>query len=181
MYSYLKLLFRKESDFMQITRAGILSILFIAVVSCGEKDSGLFYETSFESKNDLKAWKNVNESQRINKAAPGAGEYSMAVGAGCIQPAAVFEKQVVASGFYRLRMWARMEENSASNALFSLTASDSENPSRIDLSVESGEWKLYESEEFEMRDGENLKLEVFCGGIAFSQVNIDGLQILQVR
>lgn len=166
---------------MQMMRVVILSLLFFAV-SCGEKDSGLFYETSFESKNDLKAWKNVEENQRINKAAPGAGEYSMAVGAGCIQPAALFEKQVVASGFYRLQLWARMEESSSSDALFKMnTSADDESQNHVNLSVGSMEWQYYISDEIEIQQGEKLRLEIFCGGIAYSQVNIDGLQIVQVR
>ncbi len=137
----------------------------------------ILYETSFEVPADSSGWVGITPAMFVADPAPGCGQQSLYLGAGCLQPAAHRVLNVLAErGSYRLRVYGKKGEVGGH---FRLTAQGSNGAADlIDIPIQSAEWRGFEKEiKLEQSRPDTLRLEIYVGGIIFNSLYLDGIKL----
>ena len=138
------------------------------------------YLNSFESPQDTIGWIGISYSMFVDDPLPAVGEKSLRIGGGCMQPAAYLKFDKTLSGHnYRLDCWGKTGINGGSIVL---TTAEVDSLPRQEVSIEilDSVWTHYSSDIFHCPEDKTLQLDIYVGGIIFSEIYVDYLGIEQV-
>jgi len=142
-------------------------------------DDDLLYSTSFESSQDTVGWPKYGEVSFSEDAPSGGGARSIRISGGCIYPHAELDIRGPARDSYvKIECWGK---NLAIGGGLSLSRVD-EPTGRISVSVTDSSWTYYRSaDSLFCPAGGTLRIEMGAGGIVFSAMLVDLVEVRVVR
>lgn len=176
---------REERNMRTLWLFNPLLLLLVVDLECGHPSepvrdgSGSLYFSSFESDADTAGWVGYGSHMFNEDAPPGGGGRSLHVAGGCIVPHA--QRIVVVKTNTKalsLEFWGK---NLALGGGVGLRRSDGFGP-EIHVSVQDTVWTRYRaSAAIPCRPGDTLILEMMSGGIVYSAMRVDLVEVRGVE
>ena len=169
----------------------VLPVFVLIVLSCGtcscknatepqNKLQGItLYSNSFESVSDTIGWSGYGALLLKDDAAPEGGNSSLFVSGGCMVPHAVYDLPAAESdGYYRIACWGK---NLAQGGGVELKAAKASGKG-VEVAVTEKDWTSYASaDSIFCPVGDHLRIEMICGGIVYSAMLVDLIEVVRVN
>jgi hypothetical protein len=158
-----------------------LLLFFLFVAACDKRGveprGRAIYFNSFETAQDTIGWIGVTAAMFVNDPAPEAGDRSLHIGGGCIQPAAYIDLPEQAdAGHYRVCCWGKLEDSSQGGSVGLVVDAETEQRREIHLVVNRTEWTFYASEEIIRCPAHHrMRLEIMIGGFVPAGMFVDAI------
>ncbi len=160
-----------------------LLLCFLLMAACDnrglEPGRGAIYYNSFETARDTTGWWGVTEAMFVDDPAPHAGDRSLHIGGGCIQPTAYIDLPApVDDGNYRVSCWGKLEDITRRGSISLIVDADAEGRREIHLVVYDAAWTHYVSQEtISCPARQRMRLEIMIGGFVPAGMFVDGITV----
>ena len=145
----------------------------------GGNIAGRFYFNSFESPQDTVGWRGYGMMQILDEPSPGGDRHSVRISGGCFVPHASIDIAGPSEDSrLLLRCWGR---NLANGGGLGLMRTRDLNQG-VHVFVSDTTWAAYQSRDtLFVPAGDSLHIEMSAGGIIYSAMLVDQLEVVEVR